>query len=270
MLFFWQQKYPFLKTTKIVHPPQGLGDILYVLLCLEAKGKEKYTFILRKKHFKDICLLFPDIVENVIVSEKFPYCEKFLYQHKDIYKEQEANCFLELFCNAVSADIKHHHDFKFDEKYKDKFIKEGFIIGKTVLICPECVSCPNEVSEQYWIKYADMLTEAGFLPVFNSEKKYGNYKNIFLNIRETVNFAELAGNIIGYRSGLCDVLCYFTNAAGIYFYPDKLQNEAKKYNKDFTIAPVQKYMEFCSLKKINPDKDIKEFIFEENKFYFFD
>ena len=46
--------------------------------------------------------------------------------------------------------------------------------------------------------------------------------------------------------------------------------EAKKYIKDFKIAPVQKYMEFCSLKKINPDKYIKEFIFEENKFYFFD
>ncbi len=250
----------------IIFPPQGLGDILYILLSLENKYDKKYTFLLTKKHFKDLCLLFPNVVKEALVLNEISWSEDYLYQHNEIYKKQKANSFLELFKNATSTEIKRDYSFNFDVNYKNDFVKEGFLLNKTVLILPECVSCLNEATKEYWIKYADILKEQGYMPVFNSKEEYGSYKSIFLNLSETINFAECAGNIIGYRSGLCDVLSYFTNAKGIYFYPNEPHFSNKDYIEDFENNPAQKYMEFCSLKKINPNKNIQEFIFDETKF----
>lgn len=270
ILFFLEQPNVYIKNHDVIVPPQGLGDILYLLLSLENKKHKKYTFILRKKHFQELCKLFPKIVKNIIISTELPYDERFLYQHYDIYKKHKVISFLELFKNATMVDIKRDYAFNFDNKYKNKFIKEGFIPQKTVLILSESTSCPNNVSSEYWIKYADILSEQGYLPVFNSKTKYGNHKSIFLNLSDTINFAECAGNIIGYRSGLCDVLSYFTKAKCIFLYPDKPHISNQDYIKDFEIDPAQKFMKFCSLKKINPNKDIQEYIFDERKFHIFE
>lgn len=271
ILLYFNTNKNFLKNKEIIFPPQGLGDILYILLSLEnMKDEKKYLFILRKKHFQNLCSLFPNVVEQTIISLDLPSCENFLYQHFHIYKKQEFDNFLDLFKDATRVDIKRDHYFNFDKNYKVKFVKDGFILNKTVLILPESVSCPNEISKEYWIEYANRLKRNGYLPVFNSKNKYGDYKNIFYDLSETINFAECAGYIVGYRSGLCDILSYFTNAKCFYFYPEKPHASNQDYIKDFENDPARRYMEFCSLKKINPTKDIQEFIFNKDNFPIFE
>ena len=250
----------------IIIPPQGLGDILYILLILSGK-EEKYTIFLTKKYFGDLCNLFPEVISKKVYMNQLPYSPYALYKFSDIYKESYQENFYKLFKNVNGGEFNKEKHIPISVNAVKTFNKLNLVSGKTVLILPEAKSCPN-ITSDYWLKYAQFIEKSGYEPVFNSNLKFGKYKNIFLSISDTITFATLSGNIIGYRSGLCDVLAYFSSARGIYLYPDNPYDYHASYIKDYMLNKGQKYMEFCSLKTFNQSKNIQEYIIKENEYPF--
>ncbi len=257
-----------IKGYEILIPPPGLGDILYILCCLKHHFDEKkYVMIINKKYFIDLVELFPGVIDKVILVEKL-YNESQLL--KNWYQKNNKHFILNFSKKLkTTIDTNNHLKVAHNNKISNLFYEFNLIEGKTVLLCPESNSCHNEISKEYWIKYADKLKNLGYTPIFNSKNKYADFQNIFLNIKDTILFVNLAGYVIGYRSGLCDVLMYFCNVKAIFLYPNILWKGHAKYIENFNNNPAQKYLAYCSLKYIYPQKDIQEFLFQNDKFPIF-
>lgn len=247
-------------------PPMGMGDILYILLCLRSKGKKYNNIFITKNYFYDLISLFPDVVENAVLineSDMFLF-DKAKFTFKDIYCQKKETLFLKLFMNAIGGQISHFNGCITEND--DYFAKRSIPKDKVVLFCPEATTCEKEISEQYWILYANKISALGYYPIFNSSRQYGIYPSVFWDIKSTIALANYSVAVIGYRSGLLDVLAYFSNVNFIVFYPKKPSDFHARYISDYFTNRSQKYMNFCSLKTLHVIDNIREYIFDEKCF----
>lgn len=257
---------------KIIYPPQGLGDILFLNFGLQylkkKKTKTKFAVIVCKKHFMDLCKIFNKIHDALLFMptlEKIPNfvnnIEEKIYSHNSSFEKFEVAIW-----NAIGIseyinfpDIPQIEiDKKIDNLFKTKLKK-----GKTVLICPEATTSPDCFAKNFWIDCADKLKNLGYTPVFNSSKKYGDYPTIFYDLKSTINFLNNAGHLLGFRSGLLDVLGCFSNAHQVIIYPNNWVKGDMPYLVGFDDAPNEKYMEDGSLNRLFPHKHFDEFIYDE-------
>ena len=93
--------------------------------------------------------------------------------------------------------------------------------NKVIIIFPEANSYNDEaIPHEVWRECAANLKANGFEPIFNSNTKFDNYKNIYFSISETLYLATLAKGIVAFRSGLSEALALITTCKIINIYPD--------------------------------------------------
>lgn len=270
--YFYLKKYQ-LNSYEIIYPPQGLGDILILLVGLQylkkINPKKKFAVIVTKKHFKDLCEIFNKSYDKLIFLPNIKKIPSFV--NNIVEKIYSENSSFEKFEIAIwnSIGIKQELNFKnipkidSNKKIDELFSKGIYKKGKTVLICPEATTSKNCFPKNFWIDCADKLRTIGYKPVFNSSKKYGNYPSILYDLTSTINFLNNAGHLLGFRSGLLDVLGCFSNAHQVIIYPNNWEKGDMPYLVGFDDAPNEKYMEDGSLNRLFPNKHFDEFIYNE-------
>lgn len=144
-----------------------------------------------------------------------------------------------------------------------------FPIGKTILICPAAGSCGIN-ADTFWLQLAKSLRERGLVPVFNAKDatRYSGFEAIFLSIKDTMAFVELAGGIVTVRSGMADLASYFTSAKVVSLFPDDWEAWSwivrEKWLRMGCDRPSGKFMKAWSLNRIFPRDGIFELVWDEN------
>ena len=109
-------------------------------------------------------------------------------------------------------------------KNKDKNfleLEKIFKNKKTIFIFPEANTYDYTIiTKEVWIDIANKLTNDGYTCIFNSKEKYGDFINVFLDIKETLYLASLANSIITFRSGIAELLAISTICNIIVVYPN--------------------------------------------------
>ena len=94
------------------------------------------------------------------------------------------------------------------KKVRKKFKELGLKLGKTVIIYPITYSA-FLLPKEFWQELADEIKKRGYsvaTNVWNNEKPIPGTVPLFTEIKEKIAAAELAGTVIGVRSGIFDVL----------------------------------------------------------------
>ncbi|MDR0570072.1 MAG: hypothetical protein LBG71_02465 [Clostridiales Family XIII bacterium] len=90
------------------------------------------------------------------------------------------------------------------------FLENHLIPGKTVFISPYAGMFRTEITKEQWGHLVDSLIEKGYTVCTNcageKEAPLPNTSAPFVELRDCVEFAEMAGYFIGIRSGLCDAI----------------------------------------------------------------
>lgn len=257
---------------KLILPPQGLGDILILLLGLrkykELHPNKKVCIIVTKKHFYNLCQIFQKNIDKIVYLQKIKKCPHFILDiGKLVYG---ADSHFDKFEDAILKTI----DIDFNKslfvlpkinqsEFVLKMFESKYKKNKTILITPEATTSQSCFPDNYWVTVAEKFTNKGYIPVFNSNKKYGLYDNVFLNLEDTITFSNLAGNVLGFRSGLNDVLGCFSSAYQVIIYPNNWKKGDITYLNGFDENPNEKYMEDASLSRLFPEKFFKEIIYDE-------
>lgn len=263
----------------VVVMPQGLGDILYFCLFLEDYRREhignKIAFIVTKKHFMDLAILYKHLIDKIIYIDSSLLNKvdnsRFIYYYPQIYNENNPQEHLmHAVKQAIGVNINaipYYPTIYVSQHEKWTIRKTISKPGKAILISPEAVSCNVDITETEWIDLADTLKEKGMEVYFNTNKKnmYGSYPKVFFSLRKTLIFSHYAGYFIGFRSGLCDVVAAFSDCKQIVIYPNNKKIGEFPSIKNFDINPNKKYMDYCSLKTAFPDRAITEFIYENGQ-----
>lgn len=116
-------------------------------------------------------------------------------------------------------------DSEESKKYVNQLFEEnGLKKGKTVILLPYAKTA-TKIDESFWIALAEKLKGQGYEVCTNSggdgEPAIKGTKELFFDIRYSLETVEAAGVLIGLRSGLCDVLST-AKARKIILYPDRL------------------------------------------------
>ncbi len=97
------------------------------------------------------------------------------------------------------------------EAARAEFEKLGLKAGKTVLIAPYAGHFEASISPGQWGRLVGGLLDKGYSVCTNcggpDETPLPGTVPVFIELRDLVEFAEIAGQFIGVRNGLCDVLC---------------------------------------------------------------
>lgn len=263
---------------RIVFMPQGLGDILYFLMYATEYRRlipePRLAVVVIKKHFLNLVELFAERIDAVclISMDEEPYLRhRFTYFYDGIYNRGPQR----YLCDAVRLAIglpataeaflpRLERPADMDEKEKQC----GLIKNRTILIAPDAVSCNADISDEMWIKAADICQEKGFKVFFNTNdvSRFGSYPTAFFPLAETIQFVNDGNGFIGFRSGLCDVLAAFTSANMLLLYPNNKKEEEFPGIIGYSTDPNGAYMRYCSLKNIFPEKPIKERIYNKERF----
>lgn len=135
-----------------------------------------------------------------------------------------------------------------DKKYIDNFFKEnGLTEGKTVIISPYANTSPD-LPASFWKEIIKEYKNKGYTVCTNSsgaeEPAIEGTTAVTFPLTKAVQVVEAAGNFIGLRSGLCDVISK-SHAKKIILYPDRIYQEGK-------------YISFYSLKNMGLCMDAEE------------
>lgn len=253
----------------IIYPPQGLGDILILCLFLKSykeKHKKKVVVLVTKNHFKQLCGMFNEIIDDIIFVKKRPKLIKIIKKRfinlENIYKKPVQ--FVSIEHNiAKELDILENNEY-FSNYKSVEMDFENIQKGKTVVIAPYAVTCPNDIPKKFWCDLAEMFIKKGFDVVFNvplGDSSF-NYKKCFYDIKTTIALVNYCGYFVGYRSGLCDVIGYFSEAKKFYIYPTN-PLKGDNFIVPDNISYVQHYKNICSIKNMY-NKDCYEYIYDNN------
>ena len=100
-------------------------------------------------------------------------------------------------------------------------IEKIFKNEKVIFIFPEANTYDYTIiTKEVWTDIATRLTNDGYTCIFNSKEKYGDFINVFFDIKETLYLATLANSIITFRSGMSELLAISTNCNMIVVYPN--------------------------------------------------
>lgn len=268
----------------IVNLPQGLGDILQFLMHLEGYKKlhpgKKVAVVVTKPHFLELVQMYKSVVDKVLylspeqtkMMEKGRYGGEFKSGWWRIYDVTSPRLYLHYAVMAAYGIPSNTPAFipeiKLTKKKMRKLERLGIFSENTVIIAPEAVSCDETVTQDVWLNVASYLETEGYKVFFNSRNEaYGRERLLFLPLWETVE-AVMAGNgFIGYRSGLCDVIAAFTSSRQIVVYPNNMKVGEHAYILGYDQNPNEKYLEYCSLKNIYPEKEIRELIYSQDSLF---
>lgn len=257
------KKYLYAPHHKIIYPPQGLGDILYICLLLgkfkKNSGIKKVLLVVRKRYFGDLARLFSEVDEVVFIS----YDREFDKMHKNVLNiehelYEKGMKWISFRINmakllSLSEDISLPKPFKIAPCEFDFSFKRG----RTIIISPHATSCPKCVPDALWLDLAAHFKKQGFDIIFNSnDPAFKAHKCVLLSIKDTINLADEAGYFIGYRSGLCDVIAYFSSAKKIFIYP----------NKPHSLTSAEKYLQDATTNELCPQNLASELIYSEGLF----
>lgn len=233
----WRWRFRFYKRLyckewQIIYPPQGMGDILYICLLLKEYKKlyrKKILLIVIKPYFKQLAEIFTKEVDEVLLAsgENFSFISR-LKHHKNVLNIEaelyEKGMKWESFRINLIKIMKLNENAKLEmltcPTFKLKDTSVSFVKGKSVIISPHATTCPKCVPDSFWTDLANTFLSRGFGVVFNSnDKAFESYQCHLLSIDETIALADECGYFIGYRSGLCDVLAYFSKCKKIFICP---------------------------------------------------
>lgn len=258
----------------VIYPPQGMGDILMVATLLDSykkKFNKKVCIIVTKKHFVNLLENFSETIDKIIFcKKKYKFIKnnkKILDLEKKVYENGE---FITLKYNIAKVlDLDENTPLYLPKNIDFNKIELPFYPANGIIISPYAISCPKCVPDDFWIKLADTLIEKGYNVYFNvNDKDYfaQKYNNCFFDIKTIIAFANKCKYFIGYRSGLCDVISYFSNTNKIFIYPDK-PHKINNINYSENLSYAEIYLKCCSMKTLwNKNEDI-EIIYNDKTLY---
>lgn len=260
---------------RAVFMPQGLGDILFFLMYVTEYKRvipeEKVAVVVTKKHFMQLAELFAERIDALCyldMAEEPAWRSRMVYHYDGIYNCEPQLYLLRAVRHAIGLPETARaylpplpRSAGIDRLEQKCELKKG----AAVLIAPDAVSCNVEISDEVWCRAADIYSRAGLQVFFNSDQpeRFGGYKTLFLSIVDTLNFVMDAGAFMGFRSGLCDVICAFTAVKALITYPNNKQPGLYPAIMGYDIDPNGAYLRYCSLKNIFPDKPIREEIYKD-------
>ncbi|MDR2649201.1 MAG: hypothetical protein LBB94_05725 [Clostridiales bacterium] len=108
--------------------------------------------------------------------------------------------------------------------------KYGIVPGNTVWICPEA-RCEGAIAPEYWNLSASLYRTLGYTVVFNVTNfdTIHSYDGKIVSppVVECIEFANLCGNVLSLRSGLCDLLCDSTAKMVVVYHSAVSRAQAK-------------------------------------------
>lgn len=255
--------------------PYGAGDTYMVCVLAKAfkkKFKGKIHLIVKPSHKKiadlfkadiDECIVykpsrfnpfknFPQVIlrglEKGKISPVHPIHSKNGRALLDRMNEHEIN-FFEVYKNffeledaVPSIPVIPEEAAKSAEK---RFNELGLEKGKTVLLAPEAFSIKG-VENVFWESLSKELQNKGY-------KTYFNNINSDLSFAELIPFADLCGNVVSIRSGICDVL-NSTNANMFVLYNDLATYSSYSLKSLFGHENINEYVcENLSLNEIQQE-----------------
>ncbi len=133
---------------------------------------------------------------------------------------------------------------------------------RTVILAPYAKSV-KPIDFNWWIKIRDILLKSGFQPVTNvglHEKPIEGTRGITIPYEEIIPFSELAGWVIGIRSGLMDILssskCRLT-----ILYPEQFWWESVKVINYSGLKKINNRIEEYEINHdVQPSDDIIEYM----------
>ena len=271
---FLKSKYNFFFnkiTVKMLFPPQGLGDILFICALLKEYKKsnpnENIVLLTMKKHFYNLVKLYPDEICTAMSCDEYPpasplikFLDKEIYENKTFYDLCENNkTFKSLFTKALNIREDAELYYPPIEEVKE----EAF--SKTILIAPDAVSCFNVMNDDMWYVLAYMLQAKGYDVIFNcdDESRFAGFPKVFWDMKTTIQMANNMKAVISYRSGLSVVIGAFCRHTPQYvIYPSKNIHNAGNFESEE--AGVKAYFDFCSIKKAFNNDLVHEYIFNDN------
>lgn len=258
--------------------PQGLGDILFVLMYLNEyrnnNPQQKIAIIVTKKHFLSLVKLFSNEIDLILKLNLNLLQKKVLSRFQNLYLDiynpdfQQPNllssCRRAL--GLISNAKKYIPNVEISNIQKNNL--DQLIFQKTALIATDAVSCSKIISDDEWVMLAKNLSEKGYFVYFNTsdENRFKEFKHIFLDIAETIYFCNKIQLFIGYRSGLCDIVAAFCKCKQFIYYPNNRKKNEFDCIKDWNENPNLAYLRYDSLKTMFPEKDISEVIYRKSDF----
>ncbi len=117
------------------------------------------------------------------------------------------------------------------------FQELGGVERKSVFFVAKGYSNDMPGHDDFWLKLAESLKSKGFEVFTNgTEETIPGCKNIFLSLPETVEFVRLCGNVVGIRTGFCELTCVLN-----FKDPIKLFSITHNKNDDFFKQEVWMY-----------------------------
>ena len=259
--------------------PQGLGDVLFFCMYAHAYRQKNpgvsVALIVTKPHIGALAEIFKDNLDLILQIDENYYrmgdTHRFTYLYPRIYDASAPqNNLAEAVRNAMGLPKNARRYIPEIEKNPNLMQRILKTENKTrvALIASDANSCNVMLSDQEWVLVAEMLKKNGYTVVFNTQNggRFPGFKSVFLSVKETIQFCNECALFIGYRSGMCDVIAAFCRCKQVVMYP----NDRKAGEFDCVVGyddnPNQRYMEYCSLKSIFPDADVREFIFSEDEY----
>ncbi len=143
---------------------------------------------------------------------------------------------------------------------------------RTVILAPYAKSV-KPIDFNWWIKIRDILLKSGFQPVTNvglNEKPIEGTQGITIPFEEIIPFSELAGWVIGIRSGLMDILssskCKLTVLYPEQFVEFNNDKVSVKVINNFGLKKINNRIEEYEINHdVQPSDDIIEYmLFSKN------
>lgn len=246
-----------------------MGDILYICLLLHEYKKvyhKKIMIVVIKPYFKQLADIFAQEVDETLLAsgEVFAFISRTKH-HKNVLNIEaelyEKGMKWESFRINLIKVMKLNENARLQMLTRPIFTLKDtsldFKKGKSLIISPHATTCPKCVPDSFWMRLADTFLSRGFGVIFNSnDKAFAAYQCRLLNIDETIALADECGYFVGYRSGLCDVLAYFSKCEKIFICPTNPHGN----------TTAEQWLLDASTKELWMHNEAKEYIYSENLF----
>ena len=268
----YSQNKNIIKDKRVVFlPPPGIGDILLVCEYVDSYSnvynKIPVIAVTKKMHLQ-IGELFDKDIEMILLEVRATdtllqsgWLEKL---GGKIYDRGHPS---ENFRQAItySMGLEENCDFIKPEK----FVSED--IEKRVVIFTDARTCNILIGDEKWRSIAKKLSVRGYGVYFNSyeEKRWDGFNTIWYKLEETMKFVSRSAAVIGYRSGILDLICECTERPMLVFYPNDRKKGDFPSCRDFDCSPNEKNMEYLSLSvnfKLTGERMINEYIYNSEDF----
>ncbi len=257
----------------LIYNYTGLGDAYIIAVLLQNYQKrfleKKFVLITMSKECGEIFDMFGQKYIEVVTINEVNALEKLALlcgenlQIKNLMQSPEYDAYLMKRFHGTKfnlLEMYQYYIFGLPENIKLNFtttnkniafkqycIDMNIIEGNSVILSPYAKSIVG-FNKKIWEKIAIELKLNGykvFTNCANFEKEIEETNRISVPIRDIAAVVEYAGNFVGIRSGLCDVISQ-TEAKKIIIYPDYLQ-----FNRVGTY-------EFASFKEMKFGKNVIE------------